>query len=243
MSGMAFAQASHVALVVGNSRYDKGPDLPNASTDSRVVAQVFRKLGYQTLLLQDATRADMMIALANLRISARNASQVVIYFSGHGVQTSAESYLLMRDTTMAWRHIANEAVSVSTMVRAVSDQPRQKIILIDACRESPLSDAGPVTLSGRIFAPAGLLVAYSAQPGQVAFDGRDDVSPFTRALVQQLAGPVRPLETILRQVRLRVIQATGGQQVPWSRSALIGPATLSVQGLNAAGRSQVLPSE
>ncbi len=173
------AQASHVALVVGNSRYENGPDLPNAATDARVVAQVFSKLGYQTLLLQDATRADMMIALANLRITASDASQVVIYFSGHGVQTSGESYLLMRDTTMEWNHITQDAVPISTLVRAISDQPRQKIILIDACRESPLKDAGVVVPSGQLFAPAGLLVAYSAQPGASRFlIVVGEVSPF-----------------------------------------------------------------
>jgi hypothetical protein len=44
----------------------------------------------------------------------------------------------------------------------------------------------------------------------VAMDGGGQNSPFTLALVNELARPSQPIETVFRTVRRAVVDATGG---------------------------------
>lgn len=221
--------ASHIAFVVGIGRYEFAPDLPNAAQDAAAVAQAFRNLGYRTWLARDITRRDMLIHLARLRLEARDAVQVVIYFAGHGVVVGGESYLLLRDTAMDGDVLAGGALPLRVVTRALSDRPRQKILLLDSCRNTPAPPRAGTAAPRRHRPPAGLFLGYAAQPGQIAYDGSAGRSPFATALIEQLARPPQSLDDLLRAVRLRVIQLTSGQQIPWSQSSLLQRAVLSPQ--------------
>jgi hypothetical protein len=69
-------------------------------------------------------------------------------------------------------------------------------------------------------APQGSLIAYSTAPGSVSVDGTGENSPYTLALAKALAEPGLAAEGVFRQVRVRVLEATQGQQVPWESSSL-----------------------
>jgi len=58
------------------------------------------------------------------------------------------------------------------------------------------------------------LVLYSTQPGQVALDGDDLNSPFTRAFLRNNAVPGQDLATFLARLHDDVATATQGQQLP-----------------------------
>ncbi|WP_372887045.1 caspase family protein [Shimia sp.] len=73
-----------------------------------------------------------------------------------------------------------------------------------------------------------MFVAFAAQPGQPAYDGAAAQGPFASALLAELARPPQPIEALMRGLRLRVIRLTAGQQVPWSQSSLLRPASLSL---------------
>lgn len=235
--------AGHIALVIGVSLYDHGPDLPNATADAMATERALRALGYQTFLALNVDRGDLLLHLAHLRVAARDASQVVIFFSGHGVQRGGESYLFPRDTHMTALQIAHGAVPVRVLVKALSDKPRQKILLLDACRDNPVLATAPLAAPPRDMSPAGLFIGFAAQPGQIAFDGPGRLSPFTTALIEQLGHAPRPLDEVMRAVRLRVIQQTDGRQIPWSQSSLLRPAVLKAPSRQRAAAHAVLTSE
>lgn len=220
------AAPSQTALVIGVSHYDHGPDLVNAASDARKIALRLHGLGYQTRLMIDPDRQQMLQALARLRLESSDATQTVIYFSGHGASLGDESYLFLRDTQMRPDQLKTSALPMRVLIKAVSDKPRQKIILLDACRENPLSTTANIAATSPAIAPAGLFIGYAAQPGQIAYDGAGAGSPFTGALLRQLAGPPRPIEDMMRALRLAVIQQTQGRQIPWSRSSLLSRAFL-----------------
>jgi uncharacterized caspase-like protein len=231
--GPAHAGTAPTALVVGVSSYENGPDLPNAGNDARVVAASLRALGFKTLLLLDPDRAKMLRTLAQLRVISADASQVVIYFSGHGASLQDESYLFLRDTDMRAERLQQTALPMRVLVRAISDQPRQKVIFLDACRENPLQGANVRPIGALQVPPAGLFVAYATQPGQIAYDGAGPLSPFARALVSQLRAAPRPIEEMMRRLRVQVIRQTGGQQIPWSRSSLLSQVVLGASPRSA----------
>jgi uncharacterized caspase-like protein len=68
----------------------------------------------------------------------------------------------------------------------------------------------------------GTLIAYATRDGQVALDGVGQKhSPFTEALLKHLEDPT-DISVVLRRVRERVMQATGGKQQPWDYGSLTG---------------------
>jgi hypothetical protein len=72
-------------------------------------------------------------------------------------------------------------------------------------------------------APEGTLMSYATQPGNVAQDGGDGDSPFTRALAETIRRPGLELIEVFGEVSLAVRGATGGLQQPFvSTSGITG---------------------
>jgi uncharacterized caspase-like protein len=174
----------------------------------------------------DATRDEALHALARLRITAAQADQALIFFSGHGAVVNGQSYVFLRDSGLTKSDALRSALPQALLVKSIADRPRQKIILLDICRDNPwqrhdLSSSTPAwTL------PGGLFLAHATQPGKPAYDGRNALSPFTTALLEQLLYPPSPIEDFFRAVRLRVVQLTGGRQIPTTQSTLLSPTQI-----------------
>lgn len=63
---------------------------------------------------------------------------------------------------------------------------------------------------------SGTLISYSTAPGKTAADGDGRNSPYTTALLQELADrPNRSLLELFNDVSFAVQQQTDGQQIPW----------------------------
>jgi len=71
-------------------------------------------------------------------------------------------------------------------------------------------------------ASVGTLVAYATAPDEVAADGSGRHSPYTTALLRWLGEPGLEIGQMFRRVREEVIQETGGRQIPWESSSLVG---------------------
>ena len=82
----------------------------------------------------------------------------------------------------------------------------------------------------------GTLISYATQPGNVAQDGADGDSPYTKALVQTIGRPGIGLFDVFNEVGLSVKRATGGVQQPWVSSSPIEG------GFYFAGRPPVDPA-
>src|SRR5215470_13695194 len=97
------------------------------------------------------------------------------------------------------------------------------IVVLDACRNNPFTrsmrsaERGLATMD----APAGILIAYSTAPGAVAADGNGSNSPYTTALTRAMLEH-QPVEQVFKHVRVGVMSATAGKQVPWEASSLVG---------------------
>src|SRR5262249_52057077 len=69
---------------------------------------------------------------------------------------------------------------------------------------------------------SGILVAFSAAPGQVALDGSKRNSPFTGALLSHIEAPGLEIKSLLAKVTKDVVDETKGKQRPWQNSSLEG---------------------
>jgi peptidylprolyl isomerase len=96
--------------------------------------------------------------------------------------------------------------------------------VLDACRNNPFGGRGlRSTLGGlaQIQVPEGTLISYATQPGNVALDGADGNSPYSKALAETMKRPGLGIFDAFNQVGLSVKKATGGSQQPWVSSSPI----------------------
>src|SRR5215470_20391501 len=82
-AGPAFAE-KRVALIIGNSAYDKVARLPNPANDAALIADTFKSAGFDSVdLRRDLKVSDMRRALRDFIDKARDADVAVIYYAGH----------------------------------------------------------------------------------------------------------------------------------------------------------------
>jgi uncharacterized caspase-like protein len=149
------------------------------------------------------------------------------YFSGHGAQVNGENYLIPTDA-----HIENEreikyaTVHIGEVLDAMADAKNSvNIVIIDACRNNPFARSWRSGTRGLapIHAAKGMIIAYSTAPGNLASDGpAGGNSPFMKHLMSEMMIPGLPIEQVFKKVRKDVQSETGGKQMPWESSSLMG---------------------
>jgi len=232
--GLALAQ-QRVALVVGNGAYRAVPRLANPVADAEAVAAALRGAGFRTELVRDAGKDALEAALRRFGAAADGAELALFYFAGHGIQLGGENHVLPVDARLAHvRDVDYELVGVPLVLRAMQGA-RARVLILDACRDNPMATQirglSATRSVGRGLARVetvdlGTLIAFSTSPGSVALDGAGRNSPFTEALVQHMATPGLEIRQLMTRVRRTVVEATGGQQVPWDNSSLITEVVL-----------------
>jgi uncharacterized caspase-like protein len=101
---------------------------------------------------------------------------------------------------------------------------RLNLVMLDACRNNPFAGRGLRAGGGglgHMQAPEGTLISFATQPGNVALDGFDGHSPYSKVLAEIIRKPGLDLFQSFNQVGLAVKKATGGEQQPWVSSSPI----------------------
>ncbi|GIX35634.1 MAG: hypothetical protein KatS3mg126_1413 [Lysobacteraceae bacterium] len=139
------------ALVVGNNSYQSPAfgTLRSAVNDATAVANLLRdRYGYQTRLLLNASRYDMLAALNDLRQSLGPKDNLLIYYAGHG-ELSEDG------NTGYWIPVDGQPGLPNTWIsnRAVSDildamQARHVLVVADSCYSGALADAALPLFAG-----------------------------------------------------------------------------------------------
>jgi hypothetical protein len=222
------AQAEpRIALIIGNSAYEAVSSLDNPTRDAAAISETLESLGFQVTLLSDSSLVQMRRAITDFGRALREAGPEatgLFYYAGHGVQSFGSNYLLPVDVALSdAADLDLVAVEAQSVLRQMfSARNKVNIVLLDACRNNPFSDIPEFNDNGlaEMKAPTGTYLAYATAPGAVAMDGLDGNSPFTAALVKQMTVPGQAIEQTLKNVRVAVLEETGGRQTPWDSSSL-----------------------
>lgn len=196
-------QDRRVALVIGNSAYENAPTLANPQRDAKLIAEVLRFSGFQSVTLAtDLTKVAMTNALRQFAQEAESADWAVIYYAGHGMEVGGTNYLIPTDATIAAdRDIGLEAVPLEQALNVANRAKRLRLVVLDACRDNPFRARMKRTLTvasrtvstspglARVEPEAGTLVVYAAKDGQQALDGNEGNSPFALAFVKNVKTP------------------------------------------------------
>ncbi|MGO4388815.1 caspase family protein [Microvirga sp. 2YAF29] len=220
-TSFASAQQQRLALVVGQSAYERNP-LATAANDAGLIAQTLTSAGFEVIQGRDLNATDLRRVVRDFLDKAQELekdSAIVVYLSGYGVQLEGENYLLPVDARIQRdADVPIEGFRLSDLVRSLQQAPAQtRIIIGDMGRDYPFPPGGEPIARGLALMepPAGFLMAFSSAPNITAPDGQGPYGAYVTALAEMMRQPGVPVDEVFNRVRLRTHEATKGVQTPW----------------------------
>ena len=213
-----------MALVVGNGKYDHGPNLPTPGANAKAVAASLRRLGFTEVRERiDLTRDALDHELQRFADTAKDADWALVYYAGLGLAFDGSNYLLPVDVRLDRAEAAaTEAVPLERTLEAVARAKQVRLVLLDACRANPFLErvqkrgltraAGPGVLAGPGKLP--VLVGYASRCAEPAPPAAGPLDAYTAALLQHLDTPGLDVPWLLERVKDSVLRQSGGRQEP-----------------------------
>jgi hypothetical protein len=221
----SFAASDRYALVIGNAKYpDAEAPLKEPINDARDVADELKRDGFNVDVGENLTGEQMRRAFDRLYGKIKPGSVALVFFSGFGVQSSRQSYMIPVDAQI-WTEadVRRDGFSLETVLGEINSRGAGvKIALIDASRRNPFERRFRSFSAGLapVIAPNGTLVMYSAALSSVISDNGTDHSLFVRELLKEIRTPDLMAEETLNRTRVGVTRASRSEQVPWISSSL-----------------------
>jgi Caspase domain/Tetratricopeptide repeat len=221
----SFAAGERFALVIGNAKYpDAEAPLKEPINDAREIADELKRNGFTVDVGENLTGEQMRRAFERLYGKIKPGSVALVFFSGFGVQSSRQSYMIPVDAQIwAEADVRRDGFSLETVLGEINSRGAGvKIALIDASRRNPFERRFRSFSAGLapVIAPNGTLVMYSAALSSVISDNGSDRSLFVRELLKEIRTPDLMAEETLNRTRVGVTRASRGEQVPWISSSL-----------------------
>jgi len=221
---------TRVALVIGNSAYEKTGQLANPTKDADLIAEALKRTGFDHVdTALDLDRGGMVRALQDFGTRADEADWAVVYFAGHGLEIGGVNYLVPVDARLiSDRDVADEAITLERVLAAVEGADKLRLVVLDACRNNPFLAAMQSTSAtrsvgrglARVEPSRATLVAYAAKEGTLAADGAAGNSPFAAALAKRMTESGLEINKVFRFVRSDVLATTEGRQEPFVYGSL-----------------------
>ncbi|MDB5514886.1 MAG: hypothetical protein JWQ17_1644, partial [Tardiphaga sp.] len=229
-----------VAFVVGNGAYKNVQPLPNPAIDAKSMARVLRNVGFDVVEGTNLTRDKMTERLLEFGKKAQGADVALFFYAGHGIAINGTNYLLPVDADLKSEMEVKmgSAINIDTTLDQTMGDAKVKLVFLDACRDNPFAAKIRSAASTRsvnvqiglaeMKSGEGTLIAFATGPGQTALDGQEGTnSPFTRALMANIAAPGVEIQQAMTKVRAQVNEETNKGQLPWGHTNLIGAVYLN----------------
>ena len=199
---------NNYAVIIGNNTYQDAayPTLQSAVSDATAVSQVLKaRYGFQTTLLPNASRLEILTALNTMREKLGPDDNLLIYYAGHGELQGRQGYWIPVDakdkTATTW--ISNAAISdILTTLKS-----RHVLVVADSCYSGtmtrsavPSFDSGAMSpdkwsaFVGKMTSGRSRTALTSGGVQPVPDTGTGKHSYFTRAFLNVLQDNNRMLE-------------------------------------------------
>jgi Caspase domain len=245
------------AVIVGIDTYRGDPGIPPlqyARSDAQRLHAVLDLSGQSydgqsdaTVLLDNTASRTSILAAVRKTVAEMGPDDTLVFsFAGHAVGSdkggrSGRLLLALSDTRR--ENLEQTALSWRDVIAELERARGKVLVLLDACHTGLAGGSGLATndeLASELMNTSGApLIIFAASKGrQVALeDGRKGGGIFTSALVDALSkerdridrdsnGAI-DLGELYSNVKLKVLNETGGRQSPWlARNLLIGDMTL-----------------
>src|SRR3954454_637904 len=240
VSANAAMADKRVAFVVGNGAYKNVAALPNPAVDAKSMAKLLRSVGFDVVEGSNLTRDRMTEKLLDFGKKAEGADVALFFYAGHGIAVNGTNYLLPVDADLKSEMDVKlgAAINVDLTLEQTMSDAKVKLVFPDACRDNPFTAKIRSAKATRSVSVAsglaemksgeGTLIAFATGSGQTALDGEAGTnSPFTRALLANIAQPGVEIQQAMTKVRAQVNDETAKGQLPWGHTNLIGAVYLN----------------
>lgn len=232
-----------VALLIGNSTYDqhvhadstynlKFADLPPAINDASTINDILQSLGFQTILVKDGDRNEMLDALHQFSDLSKNADVSVYFYSGHATRIEEDLYLIPSKTAFQPYYLSEQLIRVENIKNSMRSNSKLSLLFFDACRSEILIDDSIKKDKGKLIMPDigsspkinvqnPWIAYYATRNGKTASAGTETLSPFTQVLAKHLSDGEEfnhVFYTIINEVKL----LTHDQQEPTNEGCYSG---------------------
>src|SRR4030088_2294836 len=255
VSSNAALADKRVAFVVGNSAYRNVAPLANPAIDAKSMAKLLRNVGFDVVEGANLTRDKMTEKLLEFGKKAEGADVALFFYAGHGIAINGTNYLLPVDADLKSEMDVKlgSAINIDVTLEQTMSDAKVKLVFLDACRDNPFagkikSNSATRSLSvqsglAEMKSSEGTLIAFATGPGQTALDGEVGTnSPFTRALMANIASPGVEIQQAMTKVRAQVNEETNKGQLPWGHTNLIGSVYLNPVAAPAASAAAPAPT-
>lgn len=220
-----------VALVIGNSTYQNVPALKNPKNDATDTSRALKRLGFEVIEGIDLDHQSMQKRIRQFSRALKGADIGLFYYAGHGLQVNGENYLAPVNTTLSDENDLDfETIKLNLILRQMKRSARINLVFLDACRDNPMGQSLSANSRSanigrglaRVEEESGMLISFATSPGKIALDGTGRNSPFTKALLKNIATENVSVSDMMIEVRKQVMEETKQKQVPWETSSLTG---------------------
>jgi uncharacterized caspase-like protein/Flp pilus assembly protein TadD len=216
-------QNSRVALLIGNAAYpDAEAPLKEPASDARALGDELKRRGFDVDVGENLKKEAMQRALDRFYGKINSSSTAVIFFSGFGIQSDRQSYMIPVDAQI-WNEsdVRRDGFSLDKVLSELASRGAQvKIAIIDASRRNPFERRFRSVAAGlaAITTPRGTVAMTSATPDTVVSDSSPPV--FMTELIAELKVSEATIEQVFNRTRMDISRETKEQQVPWFSSSL-----------------------
>lgn len=221
----AIAGGQRIALVIGNERYASSP-LFNPVNDARAMREALQDVGFQVVLLENATIKQMSDAARNFGDKLQKGDVGLFFYAGHGIQIKGRNYLIPIDADIQREdEVSFNSFDAGRLLEKMEvARSSVNIVILDACRNNPFVRSFRSSSQGlaQMDAPVGSYLSFATAPAKVASDGINGNGLYTQHLLKAIRTPGLKIEEVFKQVRINVMADSAGQQIPWDNSSLTG---------------------
>lgn len=184
--------ARRIALLIGNRNYQFPiPPLVTPARDVEQMARILREqFGFDVRVLKDASKSDLVRAIARLAREVTIEDSVLLYYAGHGylMDDTGMGYWIPVDGSVksAAQWISN--ASISKLLGAIA--ARQLLLVSDSCFSGLLAREASLTEERRsgaeVLGKRSVLVMSSGGEEPVSDEGKEGHSIFAWHLLRVL---------------------------------------------------------
>jgi len=232
-----------IALLIGNAAYQYPiSPLRNPLNDVSALKQSLKQLNFEVITCKNASLKEMKDGVNEMseRIKSYLAiglkpEVVWVYYSGHGVEgpdheDNSQNFLVPVNAEIEEEgDLVSECMTASFILRRMKTaKAKVNVLLLDACRNNEIPKVYQDKAVKQLYGKGGLgmmsgknvLIGFATAPGKVALDGKDNMSPYAKALTKHLQTPNMTLGNLFEKVAGEVKKSTHELQRPWTYSDL-----------------------
>jgi len=228
LSGAARAEDAvpRLALIIGNAHYpDADAPLKEPINDAHALADELKHDGFAVTSAENLGREAMLQAFDKLYAAIKPRSLVVVFFSGYGIQSGKQTFLIPVDAQI-WTEndIRRDGIGLDNVLDELNSRGAGvKLAIVDASRRNPFERrfrAVSMGLAPATSAPQNSLVMFSAAPSTVVDDATTSHGLFVDELLKEIRAPDLTADEALSRTAKGVSRVSDGVQVPWISSSL-----------------------